>query len=163
MMAALKGERMRKMLERLLGSLSLCVFLGIFMSVTTAWASENTMEEDGCRRVLDAGAKKMERELEKEEERRRATYPDPNEERNFIEECLGNIYRGPVFPGFPSVPTIEDAVRDFCREMRREMGSKSLGYVGLGGNLLGNDYPLNTVTPQETMINEDIWNALRFY
>jgi hypothetical protein len=99
----------------------------------------------------------MERDKEREAQRRRDNFPGDPEEA--FRKCLGGIMRQPSGAGFPPLPDLDDVIEEFCRRAREAMGSVGFGASGTYG--LAPDRGGNTAVPWTGAINEDIWNALR--
>jgi hypothetical protein len=115
-----------------------------------------------CEAVMKSAERRMEKENEREAERRKAGFPEKGADESFVEECLGSVYKGGSFPGFPPVPDIGDAVKDLCREARGKIaGNRVLRLFPFPG--LEKSSPFNAVREWRGDLNEEIWDALNRY
>ncbi|MDR1041904.1 MAG: hypothetical protein LBR80_17415 [Deltaproteobacteria bacterium] len=121
-------------------------------------APPEALAASDCSGSREAADRRIERDKEREAERRRTNFPDDDPE-SIFRKCLGGILRGPSPAGLPPLPDMDDAIEALCRAARREMG-KTLA-VPSPAYGLAPDRGANTTLPWTGTLNEDIWNALR--
>ncbi|MDR1166073.1 MAG: hypothetical protein LBO66_09490 [Deltaproteobacteria bacterium] len=139
------------------GWLAVLGALAFIFSLSLARASRLVAFSD-CQESSAASAGKIEREITREEDRREEGYPESAEEESLFADCLGGIYGGSDFPGFPPLPDLESQVDRLCREARRQIGAHVPAYPSHGGVYARGG---NQALPWNGGLSEDIFDSLR--